>query len=66
MLNLPDVAGLGALAGTPLAVAGAPGAGALVSLPPAAGMPAQEDHPLAAIAVGQLRTGDRGSDLNQR
>ena len=47
-LDLPNVAGPRALGRTPLGVAGAHGAGALVPLLPAKGTPAQEDHRLGA------------------
>ena len=45
-LDLPDVAGTRPLGRPPLGAAGAHRAGALLSLPPAAGTPAQEDHRL--------------------
>ncbi len=45
-LDLPDVAGTGALGGTPLGLAGAHRAGALVPVLPATGTPAPEAHRL--------------------
>ena len=47
-LDIPDVAGTGAVVRPPLGAAGAHRAGALVPLLPAAGTPAQEDHRLGA------------------
>ena len=46
--DLPDVVGPGALGRTPLGFASAHGAGTLVSVPPATGTPAQEDHRLGS------------------